>query len=187
MQYGLLSRNTMERRRLGYYPTDNVRLDSKLHAISLSVSTPNEKMFYTKRCDLGKNVDWVVLLLDPKLLWEKDCAFYPSNAANGDFKNTSVSEFQTVNAFEAMFVDSSERSASLRDCHTTDVQAEVMVFDSIETKYIKGFVLEHVFAFVECRSALRNHEVRTYEDKRFFGQREWELAPRLFGFFKGNK
>lgn len=186
MQHGLLSRTTMERSGVEYYPTDEVRLDRKPHAISLSVSSPNEKMFYKKRQENGANVQWVVFLLDPKLLWEKNCAFYPTNAANSRYSRLPLEQCQTTAAFEEMFLDTfKRRSFLLGDCYTTDVQAEVMLFGTIETKYIQNVVFDNASLSNLWMRELDMVGLNARCDTQFFEKRNeanYDDSPFVFSF-----
>ena len=52
---------------------DSYRVDYKREYNCLSVSFPNWRMFWGCRQNSGGN--WVVLLLHPKILWEKESLF----------------------------------------------------------------------------------------------------------------
>ncbi len=96
---GLWSRATLGND--GCVWNDDWRRDKRPHAICLSVSYPNYKMFYDYR--LRKGGGWAVLLLDPCLLWERDCGFVEVNAASSDVWTRPEDELKTVAAFERMF------------------------------------------------------------------------------------
>src|ERR1700722_16466462 len=53
---------------------DPHRFDGHLGATSLSVGFPNYRMFYKTRTE-NAGVEWVVLGVEPSILWKKDCAF----------------------------------------------------------------------------------------------------------------
>lgn len=142
LQHGLLSRK--EAQQMGLYPyvTDQYRYDNKPDTISLSIEHPNEKMFYCKRKQYGLEGDWVVLLLHPSILWEKRCAFYPHNAATAGWSAKDTALLEKVEAFEAMFyADAVRQAGQLAANQTTDVQAEVMVFERIEKRYLLGVAM----------------------------------------------
>lgn len=124
---------------------DKDRVDGK-NASCLSIMFPNSKMLWHKRQQYP-NTDWVFLLLKPDVLWECDCAFYPTNAASNGLRYQSVESFKTAAAFEAMFAseiieetaNGSQtiiRDPSLKPYLPTDVQAEVLVFETIAPSYI---------------------------------------------------
>ena len=64
----------------------------------------NNEMLWHKRQQYP-DIDWVFLLLKPDVLWECDCAFYPTNAASTGLRHKSVENFKTIAAFEAMFAN----------------------------------------------------------------------------------
>lgn len=104
-------------------------------------------MLWHKRQQYGDKA-WVFLLLKPDILWECDCAFYPTNAASAGLRHEPVENFKTADAFESMFareviketttngVDPITRSPDLKRFLPTDVQAEVLVFNTITPNYI---------------------------------------------------
>lgn len=132
---GLMSREALNNMNTGYRHNDNLRIDGHLDAICLSVSYPNSRMFYRYRCSSPN--DWVLLALSPAILWDKDCAFYPTNAASNMVRFNDASLMKNPESFNAMFNDtfSQERNSILPSEYPTDVQAEVLVFDPIETSY----------------------------------------------------
>jgi hypothetical protein len=138
-QKGLLSQAELERQAVKCAINDDRRLDGHRDAISLSVSFPNYKLFYKFRCD--GTCKWALIELDPAVLWELNCAFYPTNAARASMAKLSPKEQMNGPAFAAMFSDldlgGRERSYVIDDCDTTDPQAEVLVFDPIEPSRIK--------------------------------------------------
>ncbi|WP_413482189.1 DarT ssDNA thymidine ADP-ribosyltransferase family protein [Morganella psychrotolerans] len=118
---------------------DEGRWDGQRSASCLTITHPNHHMFYGLRLD-NPQTDWVVLLLHPQLLWTMPCAFCTTNAANGTVSSLSLAQRQTSAAFSAIFDDTQNPSTRLnqrlRDFDTTDVQAEVLVFGTINPKLI---------------------------------------------------
>ncbi|MEW5121010.1 DarT ssDNA thymidine ADP-ribosyltransferase family protein [Citrobacter freundii] len=134
---GLVSRQYLDAQDMNYELNDELRLEGHLDATCLSISFPNSLMFYKYR-NL-KPGDWVILAIDPSVLWIKNCAFYPTNAASSTVRSNEIADMQGPSALNAMFaetVGSITRDQSLNDKYTTDVQAEVLVFDKIEPSYI---------------------------------------------------
>ena len=140
---GLLSRETLETIRglLKKSPrfNDQDRLDKHPDAICLSIGFPNYKMFYRYR---SKNPSqWVVLLLDAKLLWELDCAFCQENAASNAVRNIPLENRKHPDALNNMFKEYyrtiSRQSLSIPDHYPTYPQAEVLVCNPIPVAYIK--------------------------------------------------
>lgn len=137
LHHGLISRETLEDGEFAYGYNDEMRIDGHLNAICLSVSYPNAKMLYKYR--QSKGGDWILLAIDPSVLWQKDCAFYPTNAASNNVRFNELNLMKSVESFEAIFSNnlfSQERPHDLSSEYSTDVQAEVLVFDIIEPAYI---------------------------------------------------
>ena len=140
---GLLSRETLETIRdpLKKPPrfNDQDRLDKHPEAICLSIGFPNYQMFYKYASE--KQSQWVVLLLDAKLLWELDCAFCQENAASNTVRNIPLENRKHPDALNNMFKEYyrtiSRQSLSIPDHYTTYPQAEVLVCNPIPVEYIK--------------------------------------------------
>jgi len=122
---------------------DKMRLDYRTHGSSLSIGHPNSKMFYKYRME-DKAVEWAVLGVKASILWEKECAFCRFNAADARISQQPTASLSTVTAFKEMFDETeglpSRREQRLRTFDPTDVQAEVMVFDVIEPRYLMGVI-----------------------------------------------
>ncbi len=144
IKYGLLGRTELEQRQLNYIYTDNKRLDGNPNAICLSITSPNYKMFFSKRnsfSQLGyQDSDWVVILLKPEVLLNLPAAFTFTNAADsrcrGQWQRHSSRE-----AFEAMFYDEALRATlGLNPKQPTNPQAEIQVMRSIPSDWIAAIV-----------------------------------------------
>lgn len=122
---------------------DALRLDLRRDASSVSIGFPNEKMFFKYR-STNASADWVVLVLHPSILWSKNCAFCPQNAAKKDIRLQTIEQRSSPEAFLAMFGDVvggySRREQTLKLSDPTDVQAEVLVIDVIEPHFIVGLI-----------------------------------------------
>ena len=121
---------------------DPLRLDNRAGANCLSISFPNYKMFFSLRQN-GENNKWVVLKLDPRILWQLDCAFCQTNAASNEVRLTNLNELKSWESFEKMFLDSKNIKRSdlhIPACFPTNPQAEVLIFNTIHKKYIKDVV-----------------------------------------------
>lgn len=138
MQHGLLSRvhASNSGKVTEMYVSDGIRLDGRLDAISLSIAFPNDSMFFCKRRDFSPE-KWVVLLLDASILWEKDSAFYRANAASNQMRYCNDYFLKRAEALEGMFYPPESRDLQgLMPYDPTDVQAEVMVFEPIESRLL---------------------------------------------------
>ena len=86
---------------------DAQRLDGFLEASSLSVSFPNYRMFYAYRCQ-NPDLNWAIVTVSTETLVDEPCLFYPTNAANGRFRNEGEIAPETcmgLNGLTSMFVD----------------------------------------------------------------------------------
>ena len=155
-EHGILSRNKINGLKIDAAVNDRERWDGHTDAISVSISGANYRMLYA----LGKGKQnrgetcpgdaYVLLELDPSLLYELDCAFYPTNAASNRVRHASKTEFQSAQALENMFADGvpcpagtySRAKWNLDPCETSDPQAEVLVFETIPARYIKCVLFE---------------------------------------------
>ncbi len=133
--------------------TDTNRFDRNSNAICLSISKPNYWMLQRK-LDIG--FDLCLLLIDPAVLSNKECAFFPHNAATACYRNLSFEEMAGVYRFEAMFeptvsvtkadgsINTFTRQNNFLDCETTSEQAEIQCRENIEPEYIR-FIIEGNF------------------------------------------
>ncbi len=143
LQHGIVSRDRAALCEIDLYVSDNYRFDNRLDAISLSVGFPNSLMFYRKR-QQTRTCNWVVLLLDSRILWEKNCSFYHANAASNQMRYATSRSLKSADALEGMFYPSPKRvQEGLQSYDPTDVQAEVMVSDMIEPQYIRAAVFQN--------------------------------------------
>ncbi len=155
---------------------DTVRADEKMDAICLSVSFPNSKMFYKLRCE-QENTQWAVIVLDAKVLLDKNCAFYPTNAANNCVRHLSIENFRGCNALNALFNGANEERQHLLSQDPTDVQAEILVFDRIEACYIVGCVFNSDDLKGEFSNKFSNYQFEStlnrwgVFDDRFFARK----------------
>ncbi len=141
LQHGLINRKELSRLPESERPifNDQERFDGHIEAICLSVSFPNYQMFYKLNKD--KPDDWVVLLLDSSILWDLDCAFCQTNAASSKISSVPLEQRKTFEALKQMFTDEenvSREELGIPANFTTNPQAEVLVFDTIPVKYIRG-------------------------------------------------
>lgn len=153
LEKGLYSRSFIEESESGTFEgnliTDNLRLDNMKEGICLSITFPNDKMFYLKRRDAKKEIKWGVVMIDANVMANLSCRFFPTNAALKDFRSFNDSYFEGTAALNRMFCSELETSKQkiirepyLLDKDTTCVQAEVMVFQHIPVEYIRGCVFD---------------------------------------------
>ncbi len=142
LRYGLSSVAICEAEGISGIRNDRVRLDGQPDGISLSITFPNYRMFYKYR-QLQPSEDWAVILLSPKILWEKECSFYKYNAADSRMRHKVKSSLKTAEALQEMFETSENaREPWLRRYDPSDPQAEVMVYNTIEARFIETVAFE---------------------------------------------
>lgn len=136
----ILDRGIMSRQDLGEEQclwNDGLRLDRRRHANCLSISHPNYKMFYRYR-QQATGALWAVLVLDPAILWELDCGFVEVNAASTGVPQRPEAALKGVEALEGLFANQALRmQLNLPAHHPTDPQAEVLVFQTVPTRFIR--------------------------------------------------
>ena len=145
LQQGLLGRSLLETSGQKFLFNDDNRSDGHKEAVCMSISFPNYQMFYAKRKEKEKNErisdsQWIILLLDAKMLWELDCAFCQNNAARKAISRALLEDRKKPDALESMFgtfYDIKHQDLSIPQYYTTHPQAEILVFDPIPVRYIK--------------------------------------------------
>lgn len=140
LSYGLLPVDKLEDNWIEYSNNDDLRLDNLSNSISLSITSPNYKMFYKLRCEYPQR-RWVVLVLDAEMVLGLDCAFCKTNAANTTVSSVPIEERKTLQSFEGMFGEFPDQVSRLElglcENEVTDPQAEILVFDSIPPSAIQ--------------------------------------------------
>lgn len=126
--HGLLSRADLNERGLDAYGSSGHRRDLKDQVISLSISAVYPKMFMAKQQASG-HPHWVVLLLDPSILWTHRCRFLNRNAGRREVKN-HTGFLGGPWGFNEMFAKDG-RPSGMPECLTTYPDAEVQVFEPI--------------------------------------------------------
>lgn len=148
IEHGIYSRDAMpdEIRQKGYWLSSLERLNENDAVTSVSLMSYWPKMFAAK-CANGEQVDYVFLMLDPDILWDLECHFYPSgshtNYAKRGFRN-----FGSTTLFLEMFEDrdpygldttpSYRRSNGIPSFFPTDPATEIHVCDHIPSERIIG-------------------------------------------------
>lgn len=134
LRHGLFSQRQLKERKIAFMVVDPLRLDERLDFISLSISRPNSAMLRRKDIEKKDVEDWVIVDLHPRLLWELDCLFAPTNAASRSVRSRKDEELRTPEALAALF--EGPRPPDLPPECPTDQQAEVLVRDHVPPSYI---------------------------------------------------
>ena len=134
LEFNLSSNVRLRNLGVNYESSDLQRFDRLPDYICTSISFPNYKMFYLKK---KNNEKWVVLKLKPSVLWEYPCIFSPSNAASSSFINQS---HKLDDLFDEL--GQTRQTLQLPNHFTTDPQAEVLVYNSINKQDILSIASE---------------------------------------------
>lgn len=148
---------------------DTMRLDGQTAATCVSIAFPNHRMFFKYRND-DKDQGWAVLALAPSILWQKRCAFCRHNAADGRSTSVPIADRMTVDALAGMYAEienhRSRADQKLKSYDPTDDQAEVLVFDAIETSLITGVAFNNMDILNSHRHLLSGKQI-VYSTKIF--------------------
>jgi hypothetical protein len=103
-------------------------------------------VFYKYR-KKNEAASWVVLEIDPSVLWESDCLFNKSNAADREQSSTSQKIRRLPSSFHEMFLDSfrgvNRNVLNIPDNYPTYPQAEILVIGSIPLIKIRSAIFEN--------------------------------------------
>lgn len=163
IENGILSVDMLERDGLAFERNDLGRYDDLLNTISCSVSFPNYKYFYRLRMS-DPTKDWAVIAFKPSLLWEKECIFCNENAARSTVSNIPVQNRIGLDVFTKIFEDIpgvyNRKETGIPDRYTTNPQAEVLIPDKIESKYILGVFFEDYKTYNKYKNKLPKELIR---------------------------
>lgn len=181
MKNGIIPRNLLDKQGVEYKFNDNIRLDAQEGSSSFSIEHPNYKLFYRLRKESeAKKQEWVVIGVQRNVLWDKDCAFCHDNAASANVTSIPIAQRKTINAFESMFrpLTGKPSRAELRlpDSFPTNPQAEVLVFNTVEPKYLLTLACENDKLKIELKKNYPNVNVIKYEHYFMprFDHRAWK-------------
>ena len=171
IENGILSKDTLDNRKMAYYYNDEYRFDNLSDTISLSVTFPNYKMFYRLR---KENVadDWVVILIDAEKVLSKPCAFCYDNAANSGISVIPLRQRMSVYAFNEMFSDDifgyKRAEMGLSENETTSPQAEILAFEHIPINAIKCIVFEEDSVRIKYMSLLNRIGIKSIVYEHYY-------------------
>lgn len=182
-QHGLLPVKALQANRIAFRWNDEHRIDGHEDAICVSVSHPNERLFYRWRMT-NPAQRWVVLSLDPAILWKNEVAFCAHNAADSRISKQDRIKLGSATAFAGLFVNSDARPTraeqGLAPCDPTDVQAEILVFENIPASAITGAVFSDAASLARWQSVVGNRNAIVHPDRTgLFGLRS--VARKIRG------
>jgi hypothetical protein len=141
---------------------DPERMDRRLHAVSLSVTHPNDLLFERWHTYKFRDNTWVVLSIHPSVMWELPCALFVTNAATACGTGAVSTSLQPVASdFEHLFAEQSggltRATLGHNDADTTDPQAEVMIVGIISPNYIESVHVQSTYDLGIVRPVVREH------------------------------
>ena len=177
MQHGLCSITTLRDKQIDFRFNDHLRLEGQPHAICLSIGHPNDKMFASYRWK-SPDQGWAVVVVDRCVLWSLDTAFCNHNAADKRIRQRSLGDLKTVAAFDNLFIPlsnlPSREESRLLPYDPTDVQAEVLVFDTLLPEFISGVVFSDPQSLHTYKDCIAGKPVQIHTESRgFLGARAY--------------
>jgi hypothetical protein len=142
LKHGLASQRLLEAHGVNFFAPDRYRFDDRPEALSMSVHSINQALLLAKIAEHGG--EWAILEIEASVLWTHHCRFCWTNAASADVTNYTAF-LGGPYGFEEMFRDrplnakdlrSQRETYNRRGNQPTDVQAEVQVFDPIDSDLI---------------------------------------------------
>ena len=175
LKYGLKSVAALKKHQIDYIHNDASRYDGHIEAISLSIAHPNEKMFFKYRMSKPEQ-EWVVLVLNPDVLSSTNAAFCRCNAADVRMSRLPLPMRMTACAFSEMFEFPEDlparMAAKLHPFEPSDVQAEVLVFDTLRPRMITGIVFSNAKTLDRYQSLLGDRQISVHtKHSGYFGLR----------------
>ena len=145
LEFGLMPRDDLDLLSIPSSYNDDYRYDNCTNAVCTSIEFPNYRMFYSLR-KKHPEIDWAVLWIDANVLFELKCAFCWTNAGDATMFSTPIEYRMGIQAFKGLFSNRpnypQRESLGIPDYYPTNPQAEVLVFDTIPTEYIKYIYFE---------------------------------------------
>lgn len=178
-QKKIMSRSMLEKLDVEQYDildyvqfTDNVRYDDKKY-INLSISSPNTFLF-SKFMDKTANdmtINWCVLKIDPKHIYDAETLFSVTNAASTAAKNQygisgDIDKFKMLFAEELSFSSFNGKRNIVRnnilDKYPTDMQAEILVKKTIPSSSIVSVCFKTSDDLAEAKAAMLEFDTSNF-------------------------
>lgn len=182
LKYGLVPLDLAETIGIKPLVNDSLRLDRRRHATSTSIAFPNASMFWKYRQE-NPSARWVVLGIDPSVMWSRSCYFCKHNAADAKMIRMAADDLTTPEAFAGMFDDLggmlTREAQNLMPFDPTDPQAEVMVLGVIPPDAITSVTFDDPDVAAKMRSIVAGRKVEIHERTRgLFAQRGYARMRR---------
>lgn len=123
---------------------DEFRWDGT-NAVCASIGFPNYKMFWSLR-QKDTSVDWIILGIKPRALFELRCAYCKENAASNNVSCIPLDQRMTLAALQQMYDDECDDrkrvDLPIPDDYPTHPQAEVLFLDGVPLSYIGAILVQ---------------------------------------------
>jgi hypothetical protein len=152
--------------------TDNIRFDDK-NFINLSIQHPNSFLFnrFREKTKSDVHINWCVLKINIKYIYQIDTLFSVTNAANSHNKR-NIGVTGDINKFQMMFANSLQIVTSyntktisrngLKTKYPTDEQAEVLVRNEISTSDILQVCFKNKEDLAAGKAALSDYNTSNF-------------------------
>lgn len=152
--------------------TDDIRFDDKSF-INLSVQHPNSFLFnrFREKTKNDIHINWCVLKIDKKYIYQKETLFSVTNAANS-YNKRNVLVTGDINKFQMMFANSIQIVTSynsrtilrngLKPKYPTDEQAEVLVKNEISISDILQVCFKDEIGLAAGKAALSDYNTSNF-------------------------
>jgi len=170
----LLSRALLEENNINEFLLDFIeftdlnRFDDSRY-INLSISSPNYFLFnkFRERTQDKPYINWCVLKINPKYVYQKDTLFAVTNAASSIAKNTyritgDIEKFRKLFENGLSLKIGTIQRGSLKAKYPTDVQAEVLVKNEIEIFDILQVCFKDETDLAKGKAALSNYNTSNF-------------------------
>ncbi len=136
LERGILSREALSG--TPFLHNDEVRVDGYPEVSCISIEFPNYRMFSRYKFT-NREANWAVITMSSRVLLEKPCLFYPSNAASYTSRQLAQESLVAFEGLQRMFGDQEglRKKLELPNGSPTDPQAEILVFDAIEREFFE--------------------------------------------------
>ena len=173
-KYGLVPRDQLLKLNSKSETNDKNRIDGHQDSVSLSIAFPNCLMFY--KIWHNSNDQFCLLTLDPELLLKHESAFCKYNAADGAISHQDINTLKSSEAlmsmFEELHTQPSREEQNLKSYDPTDVQAEILTFDTIPKGYIVTVVFPDKASSEKYKSTIGSCKSQVHNpNKGFYGTR----------------
>lgn len=179
LENGLLTRECLEYEEMEFDFNDEYRIDEVRDSVSLSVTSPNYKMFYPIRLTHPEK-EWVVLKLDAIKVLQLDCAFCYTNAASSEINYIPIDQRRTYEAYLSLFdeehTEYSRKQLNLSDDEPTNPQAEILVLESIPVEYIEYAFFQNKSVYDKYKHLFYGLQVYPWYDKGiYYGRHDYNF------------